>query len=78
MGDGVKRVLEGEAKFRPVFHKSIVADMTIKEGTKITKEMLTVKRPGGGLYPKDMPKIIGRKASRDIKKDELIKLEDLK
>ncbi|RJQ17651.1 N-acetylneuraminate synthase [Candidatus Woesearchaeota archaeon] len=77
LGDGVKRVLEGEAKFRPVFHKSIVARVPIKKGTVIEKALLTVKRPGGGFYPHELEKVIGKKAANDIAQDALLLPSDL-
>ena len=39
--------------------------------------MLIIKRPGFGIQPKDIDKVIGRKAKTDIKKDTLISFEDL-
>ena len=38
--------------------------------------MLDVKRPGTGLAPKYMTKIINKKARHSIKKDELLSLDD--
>ncbi len=39
--------------------------------------MLAIKRPGTGIKPKFINKVIGKKTKKDIKKDELIKFEDL-
>jgi len=73
-----KRVLtDKEMEFRPVFHKSIVAKRDISAGEKIIREMLTVKRPGGGIYPGDMYKVIGKKSKVNVKKDDLIRFLDL-
>lgn len=52
--------------------KSLVATMDIPKGTKIKTQMLTCKRPGTGIYPKDMNEVIGKKAKVDIKKDSTI------
>ncbi len=49
--------------------------MDIKKGSKINDSMLTVKRPGEGIYPKYLDKIIGRVAKRGILKDAIIKWE---
>ena len=52
--------------------KSIVAAVPIAIGTVITKEMLTLKRPGIGLPPGKLDEILGRKASIDIDHDSII------
>ena len=60
-----------------VVRKSIVAYTDIRKGQIITKEVLSMKRPGTGLPSQDLPKVIGKKAKQDIAKDTLIKLEIL-
>jgi N-acetylneuraminate synthase/N,N'-diacetyllegionaminate synthase len=78
MGNGKKELLEGESKFIPMFHKSITAKIDIPEGTIITQDMIAAKRPGeGGLAPKLVARVVGKKTKTDIKKDSLILLEDL-
>jgi sialic acid synthase SpsE len=39
--------------------------------------MLTFKRPGTGISPKFLEKVIGKKAKRDIGKDKVIEWKDL-
>ena len=46
--------------------------------TRIIKEMIAIKRPGTGLPTSYLGKIVGLKLKRDIKKDSLIKLTELK
>ena len=53
--------------------KSVVASQTIDKGEKITKEMLTIKRPGIGIPPKNINKIIGKYCIKKINYDEPIK-----
>ena len=55
--------------------KSIVSTMDIKKGVQITKEMLTCKRPGTGLYPEMMNMVVGSVAKIDIKEDTVITRE---
>jgi sialic acid synthase SpsE len=52
--------------------RSIVAATAIPAGTAITEAMLTVKRPGYGVKPRDMGLLVGRTATRDIPFDEVI------
>jgi N-acetylneuraminate synthase len=54
--------------------------MDIKAGEIISKEMVWVKRPspGPGVVPaKDLKKVIGKSALKDIPKDNQVKWEDL-
>ena len=48
----------------------------IKEGQKITADDLTSKRPGTGIPSKNLYKVIGKKAKRNILKDKLISNRD--
>lgn len=78
LGDGIKKPTRSEEKIKKLVRKSIVARIDIPKGTRIIQDMLVTKRPGAGILPKYLNKIIGRIAKREIKKDELIKFENLK
>jgi len=55
-----------------IVRKSIVAASPIKKGETFTEMNITVKRPGTGITPMRWDEIIGRKAGRDYKTDEII------
>lgn len=55
--------------------RSIHARVLIPKGTRITEEMLVVKRPGLGILPKQKRLVVGRTARRDIQPDEWITWE---
>ena len=57
--------------------RSIVSTRKISKGTLIKKEMLDVKRPGTGIPPKFLDKVIGTKAVKDIEEDIPINYEDI-
>jgi N-acetylneuraminate synthase/N,N'-diacetyllegionaminate synthase len=78
LGSGVKKPTKNEEKIKKIVRKSIIAKTDIPKGEKIRKEMLIIKRPGTGIEPKYINKIIGKIAKREIKKDSLIKFQDLK
>lgn len=61
-----------------VARKSIVSKKFIKKGTKISKKDLQFKRPGTGISPLDINKIIGMRLSRDIKPDRVIKYSHIR
>jgi N-acetylneuraminate synthase/N,N'-diacetyllegionaminate synthase len=77
-GNGIKRPTKDEIKIKKLVRKSIVAKEDISGGSILTKNMLDIKRPGTGIEPKYLNKIIGKKLIEDIKKDALIKWNQLK
>lgn len=74
MGDGVKAPSEAEKANIGVVRKSIIASRNIKADEMLTEENLTTKRPGTGISPMRWKEIIGKKAVRDFKEDELIEI----
>ena len=74
LGDGEKHVSESERKNMPIARKSIVAARDIKQGELLTEDNLTTKRPGSGISPMRWEEVIGTKAVRDFKTDEMIEL----
>lgn len=77
MGSFNKNLSEDEKEIKKLVRKSIVSSLAIKKGEKINKTMLTIKRPGTGIETKYLNEVLGKIAKNDIKKDELIKWEDL-
>jgi len=74
---GTKRISTPETKERKSeFRRSIVTQKPIKKGQVFTDDALTFKRPGTGIKPEFIDFILGRKASRDIGEDELLKPDD--
>lgn len=76
LGDGVKRVSESERKNIATARKSIVARRNIQEGEILTEENLAVKRPGTGINPMQWMEVLGTRAVRDFKEDELIEIRE--
>ena len=72
LGDGIKKPSKSEMQNIEVVRKSIVAKKSIIKGERLTKENLTVKRPGNGISPMKWDEVIGTIASRDYKEDELL------
>lgn len=66
-GSPEKRVLECEKDTRVYDKRSIVSNKFIPKDTVITEEMITWKRPGTGISPKE--NIIGKVALEDIEED---------
>jgi len=79
LGDGLKRgpsSLEAEEMYAKA-RRSVVAACAIPVGTVITREMLTVKRPGFGIKPRLIDALPGRVAKVDIEADDIIQWEML-
>ena len=74
LGDGIKKPSESEIKNMAITRKSIVASRAIKSGEIFSVASLAVKRPGTGISPMDLNKIIGKIARRDFLPDEQIEL----
>ena len=72
MGNGIKRPAPSELKNKPIVRKSIVTAKDIRKGEPFSEENLTVKRPGTGISPMRWDEIIGQKAERNYKTDEII------
>ena len=71
------RIVSENANRKDAFRRSIVVTRNIKKGEKLRREDLEFKRPGTGIEPKDMPKIIGRVTARDMQFDEVLNYQDL-
>lgn len=74
MGSGIKEPSNSEKKNIAIARKSIVAAKSIQKGEILTEENLTTKRPGSGISPMKWVEVIGTKAIRDFREDELIEL----
>ena len=76
-GSGIKKPFKSELVIAEMARKAVIAASDIPAGTKITKKMLTIKRPAkGGLHPRELEKIIGRVAKRDIQADTQVQATD--
>jgi len=58
--------------------RSLTSLQNIKKGTKLSKELISIRRPATGIPPAEISKIIGKQAKRSIKSNETIKWKDLK
>lgn len=77
LGDGIKRVSDGELAKRMKFRRSIATARPLKAGQEISYEDIVFKRPGTGISADRFREIIGRHAARDIESDKTLFWEDL-
>jgi sialic acid synthase SpsE len=70
-----KKPTEFEKEIMKFVRKSIIAKKDIEKGTVINEDEIVIKRPGTGLKPSNLAKIIGKKANRHISKDEIFQFD---
>jgi len=75
LGGKEKHISKSERHNLVAARKSIVAKVNIKEGEIFTESNITTKRPGSGISPVRWTEILGLKAIKDFKEDELIEVE---
>ncbi len=74
LGNSKKKVSKKEYINKKFVRKSIVAKNFIQKGQKFLSSNITCKRPEGGLPPKFLKKIIGKRAKKNFFKDQVISL----
>lgn len=77
LGDGCKRPAAEELNTAAVARRSLVAACDLQTGTVLTEDMIAIRRPGTGLPPSELPKLIGRRLRQKIAAGSLFTLEML-
>ena len=75
--DGCKRPTAEEMEVRHVARRSILTRQSLPAGTRIAKEMLDFKRPGSGIPPSDLARLIGKTTIRDLHAGAQLRFEDV-
>lgn len=75
---GQKDLIQVESNIiKKAFRRSIVASKNISRGKILKQNDLTFKRPGDGLEPKYLNRLLGRKTNKKINYDHQISFKDL-
>jgi len=77
LGSPVKRRTAAEEELYRKARRGLVAARAIRGGERIARRDLEVKRPGYGISPVDLPRVVGRRAARDLRADEILTWEML-
>ncbi len=77
IGHGKKERLDCEMPAYKYARRSVVAAVDIPAGATLSRDMLAIKRPGTGLPPVFIDRLLGRRTRRAIAADTLLRLEDL-
>lgn len=75
LGDGVKRPAPCEGANRSVARRSVVAARPLPSGHALTREDLAVKRPGDGIAPAELERLLGRRLKKAVEADEALTWE---
>jgi N-acetylneuraminate synthase/N,N'-diacetyllegionaminate synthase len=75
LGHGRREPDAIEMNVRDVARSSVVSATAIAAGSVIARDMLTVKRPGGGVEPARLDELIGKTVRADIPPDTTIRWE---
>ncbi len=74
MGSGIKEITKIEQDNAKVVRKSLVATEEINKGDLFTPENIGCKRPGTGISPMEIEKVLGMKSNKSYKIDQLIEI----
>lgn len=77
LGSNSRRLGTREVEGRNNFRRSIQAKKIIEKGRVIKEEDIAILRPGDGIQPKFLSKVVGCVAKREIGPNTLLKWEDL-
>jgi N,N'-diacetyllegionaminate synthase len=77
LGSGVKALSEAEQESLRWARKSLVAAVDMLPGELITREKLCAKRPGTGIVPADIERVLGKVVRAKIEADTLLQWEHL-
>ncbi len=73
-----KRLLsKQEFNQRKKMRRSIFTRQTLKKNEKITLDKILLRRPGDGIPPNKLTKVLGKKVKRNIGKNSLLKISDI-
>ena len=57
--------------------RSIFTRQSLKKNEKITLEKILLRRPGSGISPNKVVRILGKKVNKNINKNSLLKMSDV-
>jgi len=77
LGSFEKKPTASEKKIMNIVRKSIVTQTDIEKGTRLTMDLLSIKRPGTGIPPNKIDALIGKKTKQSLKKDRIIQINML-
>lgn len=75
LGNGLKEPCAADLGTARLVRRSLVATKNIPKGARLALEWVAVKRPGTGLPPAMLPRLVGLKVKKNIPSGTLLSLE---
>jgi N,N'-diacetyllegionaminate synthase len=75
LGEGEKKLQESEIPVKQSARRSLVARVDIPEGTLLKLDMLACKRPGTGIPPNELNRVLGKSAKVDLSAEQILTWE---
>jgi N-acetylneuraminate synthase len=76
-GEKEKKPIDDEAISRSNARRSVVTSRELKQGEKLTEDMLICKRPQHGICPTNWDKLLGATLLNDVAEDQPLQWSDL-
>jgi N,N'-diacetyllegionaminate synthase len=77
MGNGVKAPTATELPVRALVRRSVTLISDVPKGSVLSSDVVRLMRPGNGIEPKDLHKVLGRVAGRDLPAGHTLEWTDL-
>ena len=77
LGSGEKTPVESELAVRAVVRRSIVTRREVAAGVLINAQDIELLRPGTGIAPRDIPRVVGRRTKVNIPSGQILTWEML-
>jgi N,N'-diacetyllegionaminate synthase len=77
LGDGVKAPAPSEMAVREVARRSVTLVRAVQAGEALGAADLALRRPATGIPPRDLERVIGRRAARKLEAGDVLRWEDL-
>lgn len=78
LGDPNKKTQDEELGMKAVSRKSLYYSEDLPAGQKLLERNLVLRRPGAGLYAKELGNLVGRVLQKSVSKNTLASLNDVK
>jgi N-acetylneuraminate synthase len=65
------------ADMRALFQKSVAVVRPLADGTVLTRDMLTAKKPAKGIPANEIEALIGKRLKRSVSPDRILYWEDI-
>lgn len=75
LGEGKKEIQESEIPIRQSSRRSLVARVDVPKGTPLELEMLSCKRPGTGIPPNELDRLLGKVAKVHLSAEQILTWE---